>query len=179
MAAIGQRLSPPAGLQRSIPGLRLRPIPPAEVQSLLAGRASADVQRRWHPEYPMRDTLSALFLIVAAYEVMERPLDARSPWWVYQLIMNGYVVGDVGFHGPPAGDGPQVVEIGYGVVPAWRGRGLATAACRMITEQAWASGADQVVAEVGPTNVASRKVLLRNGFREDGAGRFLIEAPTR
>jgi RimJ/RimL family protein N-acetyltransferase len=149
------------------------------VRSLVAGRANADLQRRWHPEYPTRDSLSALFLIVAAYEVMERPLDDRSPWWVYQMIVNGYVVGDIGFHGPPADDGPQVVEIGYGVVPAWRGRGLATAACRMITEQAWASGADQVVAEVEPSNTASRTVLLRNGFREEGAGRFLIDAPCR
>jgi RimJ/RimL family protein N-acetyltransferase len=168
MAAVRQRLS-----------LQLRPIPLPEVRSLVAGEANPDLQHRWHPEYPTPDTLSALCLIVASYQVMERPLDSGSPWWIYQMIMNGCAVGDIGFHGPPADEGPQVVEIGYGVVPAWRGRGLATAACRMITEQAWASGADQVVAEVRPTNVASRKVLLRNGFHEDGEDRFLIEAPAR
>ena len=170
---------PMAIRQRLIPPLRLRPIPPPEVRSLLAGTAGADTQRRWHPEYPTRDTLSSLHLIVAAYQAMERPLDARSPWWIYQMIVNGYAVGDVGFHGPPPHDGPQVVEIGYGVVPAWRGRGLATAACRMITEQAWASGADQVVADVEPANLASRKVLLRNGFSDDGLGRFMIDRPAR
>lgn len=172
VAAVRQRLSEPLAL-------RLRPIPLAEVRSLLAGTASADVQARWHPEYPTRNSLGALFLLVAAHQAMERPLDARSPWWVYQMIMNGYAVGDVGFHGPPADDGLRVVEIGYGVVPVWRGRGLATAACRMITEQAWAAGADQVVAEVEPSNVASRKVLLHNGFAEDDVGRFVIDKPVR
>ena len=47
----------------------------------------------------------------------------------------------------------------------------------MIVELAWSAGADQVLAEVDPSNVASRKVLLRNGFAERRRGRFVIDKP--
>ena len=41
------------------------------------------------------------------------------------------VVGDIGFHGPPEPGPRAVVEIGYAVVPAWQGRGVATRACAL------------------------------------------------
>ena len=67
------------------------------------------------------------------------------------------VVGDIGFHGPPEPGSRAVVEIGYAVVPAWQGRGVATRACALILDQAWRDGADLVQAEAG--GPASRAVL--------------------
>jgi RimJ/RimL family protein N-acetyltransferase len=82
------------------------------------------------------------------------------------------VVGDIGFHGPPS---PELaVEIGYSVVPAWRGRGVASRACALIVQQAWQDGADTVVAETDAGNVVSQMVLLRNGFQRRPDGIFLI-----
>ncbi len=87
------------------------------------------------------------------------------------------MVGDVGFHGPPPVDGVAAVEIGYAVVPAWRGRGVATQACRSILSYAWAHGAAEVWADAEPANAASRAVLGKNGFRPGPDGAFWIQRP--
>jgi ribosomal-protein-alanine N-acetyltransferase len=85
------------------------------------------------------------------------------------------VVGDIGFHGPP---GPErTVEIGYSVVPAWRRRRVASRACDLILQQAWQDGAEIVVAETDHDNVASRAVLLGNGFQQRSDGVFMIQRP--
>ena len=90
-------------------------------------------------------------------------------------MVDGVVVGDIGFHGPPS---PEfAVEIGYSVVPACRGRGIATRACALILQQAWQDGAFTVVAETDADNVASQAVLLRNGFQRRSDGVFKINRP--
>jgi ribosomal-protein-alanine N-acetyltransferase len=100
----------------------------------------------------------------------------QSPaWWIHQIVVDGVVVGDIGFHGPPS---PEFeVEIGYSVVPAWRRRGIATRACALIVQQAWQDGAFTVVAETDADNVASQAVLLRNGFQRRSDGVFKINRP--
>jgi RimJ/RimL family protein N-acetyltransferase len=95
-------------------------------------------------------------------------------WWVLEVLVDGEVVGDAGFHGPPAAAGPVEVEIGYAVVPERRGRGIATAACGELLALAWRQGADTVLAETEPDNLASRRVLLGNGFRARADGTFAI-----
>ena len=85
------------------------------------------------------------------------------------------MVGDIGFHGPPEPGRRAVVEIGYAVVPGWRGRGVATRACTLILEQAWRDGADLVQAEA--VNPASRAVLLKNGFRPSAGDWFEATRP--
>lgn len=78
------------------------------------------------------------------------------------------LVGSVGFKGPP--DKTGNVEIGYSVLPAHEGRGLATEMAAALLEWAAAQGARLVHAEVGPANPASVRVLEKLGFREAGAG---------
>jgi RimJ/RimL family protein N-acetyltransferase len=79
------------------------------------------------------------------------------------------VVGSGGVKLPPTADGE--VEIGYGMAPAWRGRGLATRAARALTDEALAHGASRVLALTVPGNVASWRLLERIGFRPDGEQR--------
>lgn len=141
--------------------MHLRPLPLAEAYALLAGRPSRSAAPRWHPDYPLEATYEALTLLTGGFEALGEPVPAEPQWWIHQLVLDGQVVGDAGFHGPPA-DG--VVEIGYAVVPAWWGHGLATWACAAILEVAWRSGATVVRAEVEPDNLGSQTVLLRNGF---------------
>jgi RimJ/RimL family protein N-acetyltransferase len=135
----------------------------------------------WHPEYPQPDTLDGWAMNLAAHEAMG--LVESPKWWVHQIVIGGavpdggLVVGDIGFHGPPAVAGAQVVEIGYNVVPACQRRGLATRACALIVERAWLDGADEVIARTEPKNVASQQVLRRNGFRAGDDGIFRIERP--
>ncbi|WP_375424526.1 GNAT family N-acetyltransferase [uncultured Friedmanniella sp.] len=152
----------------------LRPWPWDAARALLAGRPVR--ANDWHEEYPTPDTVDALAMVLAAYEV-DGPLTGAPPWWVFQVRDAGQVVGDAGFHGPPAADGPVEVEIGYGVVPAVRGRGIATAACGQLLELAWHLGADTVLAGADADNLASRRVLQRAGFGERPDGMFTIGRP--
>lgn len=74
------------------------------------------------------------------------------------------VIGNAGFKGPPDGDG--VVEIAYGIVPGYEGRGYATEAAAALVSFASESGAVRVVrAHTLPEVNASGTVLTRCGFR--------------
>jgi [ribosomal protein S5]-alanine N-acetyltransferase len=86
------------------------------------------------------------------------------PEWFSHLIIDGernVVVGLGGFTGPPS-DG--VVEVGYSVAPAHRGRGHATEAVRLWIDRAARAGVPLVrahtLAEEGP----STTVLAKLGF---------------
>ena len=129
----------------------------------------------WHAEYPQPDSLDAVAMVVAAHRAMAGEFDEPPAWWIHHIVVNDVVVGDIGFHGPAGADG--AVEIGYTVVPAWRGRGVASRACGLIVEQAWQDGAEIVIAETENGNVASQMVLLRNGFRRRSDGIFMIRRP--
>ena len=149
----------------------------AAARRLVEGRAPDPVdQRAWHPDYPLPDTVDALQLLLAAHEAVGT-LAGLPRWWVHEIRVGGQVVGDVGFHGPPPEAGPVVVEIGYAVVPALRGQGIATRACALLLQRAWRDGADQVLAETDPDNGASRAVLRHNGFRARLCGDFAVDRP--
>ena len=92
-----------------------------------------------------------------------------EPFFAYVIVRrsDGRAVGDAGFHGPPDEDG--VVEIGYALVPAARGTGLAAEATRLLVEWARAQpGVRSVIARVEPSNGPSRRLLEHLGFARDG-----------
>lgn len=129
---------------------------------------------RWHPEYPLADEFDVL-----------RPLahdPAPDPVFGLMMIRDaaGLAVGGIGFFGPPDADGG--VEIGYGLVPAARGRGLAGAALAEVLAIATAHGVTAVRASTEPANLASSRVLERAGFVElpasDGLRHFALALPT-
>lgn len=87
--------------------------------------------------------------------------------WTHGFTMvhraSGAVVGSCGYKGPPDADG--VVEIAYGVDPAYQGRGYATEAARALVDYAWGTGAVRVVrAHTRPEPNASTGVLTKCGF---------------
>jgi RimJ/RimL family protein N-acetyltransferase len=126
----------------------------------------------------MTDTVGAVDMLMAAHRAAGWQGSTVPAWWLHQIVLDGVVVGDVGFHGP-AGDGMTAeVEIGYSVVAPLRGRGVATRACGLIVERAWRDGAAVVSAETDADNVASQQVLLRSGFRATGHFRYVLERPT-
>ena len=80
------------------------------------------------------------------------------------------VIGTVGFKGPPDEDG--VVEIAYGIVPMFQGRGYATEAAQAAVAFAFGSGqVRHVRAHTLPTLNASTRVLAKCGFKRSGGGR--------
>jgi RimJ/RimL family protein N-acetyltransferase len=177
MAASHRRLTPPRA--DTAYDLRLVPLPVGVARLMLSGRlrpAQAEGRQvsesRWHPQYPMLDSIDAIAMVFAAHRAMMGTVKESPTWWIHQIVVDAVVVGDIGFHGPPSHE--RAVEIGYSVVPAWRGHGVATRACALILQQAWRDGAHSVVAETDDGNVASQAVLLRNGFQRRPDGVFMI-----
>ncbi len=155
----------------------LRPWPVDAARRLVAGsppeRADA---AGWHPDYPLPETVDVLTLLLGAHAAMGT-LAGLPRWWAHEIRVDGRVVGDVGFHGPPAADGPAVVEIGYAVVPALRGRGVASRAVALLLDLAWRDCADQVLAGTDDDNAASQGVLRRAGFRRRLSGDWAVRRP--
>ncbi|SDT40499.1 Protein N-acetyltransferase, RimJ/RimL family [Friedmanniella luteola] len=155
----------------------LRPWPVAAARRLVEGVAPAPADAAgWHPDYPLPETVDVLAMLLAAHAAMGT-LAGLPRWWVHEIRVDGAVVGDVGFHGPPAAEGPAVVEIGYAVVPPLRRRGVASRAVAQLLDVAWADGADQVLAGTDDDDVASQGVLRRTGFRRRLAGDWAVRRP--
>lgn len=81
-------------------------------------------------------------------------------------MWDGEFCGLIGFRWVPGTEElpPHVLgHIGYGVVPWKRGRGFATTAVGMILDDAAAEGLRWVAITTDPDNVASQRVIERNG----------------
>jgi RimJ/RimL family protein N-acetyltransferase len=76
-------------------------------------------------------------------------------------------IGYVNFHAPPNDEG--TAEIGYALLPAWRGRGYGLEAARGALT--WAAGDSRVRtlrASVAPDNTASLNLIAKLGFVQVG-----------
>jgi RimJ/RimL family protein N-acetyltransferase len=88
----------------------------------------------------------------------------------------GTPTGDIGlfYQEPHTGQ----AMIGYCLVPAWRGRGYATRAARLVTGWAFGElGIARLIAGTRPDNLGSQRVLERAGFRREGYLRGRLPLP--
>ncbi|MGH7904320.1 MAG: GNAT family N-acetyltransferase [Candidatus Dormibacteraceae bacterium] len=145
------------------PRLRLRQVSSEEAAEVLQGRQ--DPERPWIEGYPIEGTLDAargfLFGVRSGID--------HGDFGMYQIVRleDGRVVGDIGFHGPPAPD--RSVMIGYGLAPRARSHGYATEALRALVHWSLsAGGAALVRADTLLDNVASQAVMERAGMRTAG-----------
>ncbi len=130
---------------------------------MLAGEPEPDLP--WEEGFPLPSVRGALERIVLA----DGTGYALQPFFAYVIVRraDGLAVGDAGFHGPPSDEGE--VEIGYALVPAARGNGLAAEATGLLVDWARAQPAvRQVAARIDPANAPSRRLLERLGFERDG-----------
>ena len=137
--------------------LTLHPIDPAEARRIVDGSGRAE--GAWHPDYPLADELDPLRMLAAAAE-------APAVFGLYQIRSraSGLAIGGIGFFGPPDAEG--CVEIGYGLIEAERGRGLATEALGLLLRVAGDTGASCAKADTEIGNRASQRVLEKAGFVE-------------
>jgi RimJ/RimL family protein N-acetyltransferase len=83
-------------------------------------------------------------------------------WGTMTIAWEGVPVGVCRFHGPPEAG---VVEIGYAIDAPFRGRGLASAAARLLVARAFADPrVDAVVAHTPAAPGPSPRILERLGF---------------
>jgi RimJ/RimL family protein N-acetyltransferase len=153
-------------VELTTPRLRLRPVAPDEMRALLQG-VPAD-GHPWAEGYPLDGTLVS----IAMQLELEDAGAARGDFGHYQVVLResdgdafgDVVVGDIGFHAPP--DDLGQVSVGFGIVPAARGRGYAAEALRALL--AWAIAQPEVRAVQADTdlvNLASQRVLVAAGMR--------------
>lgn len=146
---------------------RLRLVP-ATVEHMVADRSTlasllgASVPDDWPPE-TLVDAIAIFFSWLAADP-------ASSGWNLWYIVSpDGVLVGSCGFAGRPSLEGEA--EIGYAVLPAFRGLGYATETTAALVE--WAFAHPNVVcvaAQAEPSNLASVRVLEKAGFVPDGEG---------
>jgi [ribosomal protein S5]-alanine N-acetyltransferase len=123
----------------------------------LARLAGIDVPPTWPP----RELATALALYARGLDGG----DCGRGWGIWLLVAKEglTLVGSAGFKGRP--DSAGCVEIGYGIEPGWRRRGLATEAAARLTLWAWEQGVQRIVAECDERNAASAGVLRATGMR--------------
>jgi RimJ/RimL family protein N-acetyltransferase len=141
-----------------------------EAERVARGRqARVAEDRPWADEYPLEGDGRACL----AYLSQLRSQDVDSnPFGYHQVVLDGIAVGGIGFHGPPQ-DG--VLEVGYGVVPAVRGRGVASGALRLILGLAVElGGIRKVYGRTTEDNVDSQRVMLAAGMTPAGRDRDLL-----
>ncbi len=86
----------------------------------------------------------------------------RTPWIGYFMLQANEVVGTGGFKGPPK-DGK--VEIAYGTLPEWEGKGIASKICAELTAIALNERADiRITARTLREENASTRILKKNGY---------------
>ena len=98
-----------------------------------------------------------------------KSLDASSPWGLGFAVIDTesrQIIGSGGFKGSPDADG--TVEIAYGIVPSFEGRGYATEGARALTEYCFANGVLCVRAHTLPVTNASNRILAKCGFEFAG-----------
>jgi GNAT superfamily N-acetyltransferase len=115
---------------------------------------------RWADGYPTEGSLACATAVMVAAE------DGRlDPFGAFCIVRerDGLTIGDTLFHGPP--DGRGTVDIGYGLVPAARGRGYATVAVVAMLEWAFTQpGVARVTANTTDDNAGSVGVMARTGM---------------
>ena len=113
--------------------------------------------RDWHRDFPREDDRDAAS--------MWRDGD---PWGPRSIVLDGVVVGSIGFFGPPetADDGVPEAEVGYGLVEEARGAGLATEALAAPARRRPTRPAYGCAPACAPTTPPSIRVLAKCGFTE-------------
>ena len=103
--------------------------------------------------------------------------EADADWWLGMVSENegkagvwrsiwadGQLVGSISVERKDDG-GKAIGEIGYMILTLWWSQGIGTEAVRQISEIAFQELAlDQIIGQVFPENVASARVLEKNGF---------------
>ncbi|MGQ5263725.1 GNAT family N-acetyltransferase [Micromonospora sp. ZYX-F-536] len=147
-------------------GVRLRPFRSEDATDVVAGCADP-VTQRFLPNLPTPYTET----------------DAR--WWIdsgapaawtgggsaYAVAdpATDRLLGGIGLSNPVPDRGQA--EIGYWVLPAARGRGVAGAATRALSEHAFATGTVRLELLTDPENGPSQRIALAAGYRYEGVRR--------
>ncbi|GIG64958.1 GNAT family N-acetyltransferase [Phytomonospora endophytica] len=138
--------------------LTLRPFTVASAQAMVDGVAG---DRDWAEGYPPADDVDVARMYLG-HPATDDHARRFGPWEI-TWTATGQTIGGIGLFGPPDDDG--CTEVGYGVVPVFQGKGVATEALNgLLAATAGVAGFTTVIASTDHGNHASRKVLDKAGF---------------
>ncbi|WP_439532381.1 GNAT family N-acetyltransferase [Polymorphobacter sp.] len=139
------------------PRLLIRPLRLADAPAWHACRSAM-------PFDPQTRTLAQS---VAQVQAMQRRPSLMAPGWQQFALLaaNGELVGDFGvaFEDP----GPGQAMLGFAMMPAWRGQGLAMEAGAALLERLFGQGLRRVAAITDIRNLAAQRLLGHLGFRQE------------
>ena len=140
------------------PRLQLEAIDVAEAERIVA--RSAGPTDSWADDFPFEGDLGAVggFLRATAAHGEQRPFG----YYRITRLADERAIGGIGFKGQPDRGG---VEIGYGLAPSARRHGYAAEAVIALLTVAADHGLSRVTADTTLDNFASRRTLIRAGFR--------------
>lgn len=147
-------------------------LPMAEAElnepAALAALLDTEIPRDWPPGEYDRDAL--LFFRDRLREGGEAAVGWYS-WYALRKAPPPALIGACGYFGPPVFcDGHGAVEIGFSVLPGFRGQGLATHMARLLVRHAFAQAEVWCVrARTTADNLASQAVLRKAGLRMTAA----------
>jgi RimJ/RimL family protein N-acetyltransferase len=146
--------------------VELRPLGPADTADVVALRALPEVAAT-----SFGDTEVARICAEAEGEW----LAGRAARLTIRDGATGALAGEIGmFQLDPTGQ----AMLGADLFPAFRGKGFATRAVRLIADWAFGTvGLARLIAGTTPDNVASQAVLERAGFRREGYQRARLPGP--
>src|SRR5947209_3402777 len=112
-------------------------------------------------------------LPILAQQILEDPTFSTWTAVIIQRV-ESVLIGDIGFKAPP--DPGGAIEIGYSIVPEYRGQGYATEAAGAMVRWAFRQpGVRRVTANCLNDNVASIRVLESLGMRQVGRSGPLLD----
>jgi ribosomal-protein-alanine N-acetyltransferase len=145
--------------------LKLSPYSPQHILALIEGVDLFTRNFGWPPAKGLRDFYLSEDVSPQWLDQLRTTTEA-DPWrhgFGVVHVASGQVIGAAGFKGPPDADG--AVEIAYGMVPEYQGRGYATEAAAALVEFALKSGCVRIArAHTLPEANASTRVLTKCGF---------------
>ncbi len=154
------------GQMRTLHTERLRLIPVSLDNAELLWRVLQQPGLREFQDLPDVDLAQFRRMVAARPARLEAEAWGRFEWLIYLEGLEDAV----GWASLRVGERASLAaEIGYSVVQSYRGRGIATECVRGIVSEAFARlHLRKIRAYCVPGNVASRAVLDRVGFEEDG-----------
>jgi RimJ/RimL family protein N-acetyltransferase len=149
--------------------LRLVPFSPEQLLALLEGVPQFEERFGLRAAEGLRDGYVS-GEVSPVWLAQLRASTATDPWLHGFAVVhreNNLVIGSAGFKGPPDAEG--IVELAYGIVLGYQGRGYATEAAAALVAYAFASDRVRLVrAHTRPTPNASTRVLTKCGFERVG-----------